>query len=161
MAHTQFDPDRATIKGEFQSIMVVDPARPAHNSNLVLDPTKPFEVKVTWKLEGDDVPLYLAAGDANWSVEAFAESIGPGPEVRLGITTVAKGVPSGMPPVKQYAATITVPAGTLAEGNPFPGQPSGVYKVVCTAFLNSTAGAPGFDMAGFGEGPLIRMENPI
>jgi hypothetical protein len=162
MPQSQFDPDKGVnFKGEFLSIEVLDPAAATHTPNLVVDPTLPFEIKVKWKIEGNEVPLYLAALDASWSVEAFAESIGPGPEVRLAVANVAKGAGTGTATLKNYEATLTVPAGTLQEGNPFPGSPSGVYKIVVTAFLNSSIGAPGFDIAGFGEGPLIRAESPI
>lgn len=154
---TQFDPDKGPLfKGEFTSITVKDPAIPGHTPNLVLDPGKPFEITLDWKLQGTDVPLYLASADATWSIEAFAESIGPGPEVRLGIGTLAKG-PSVNP--ASYSHTLTIPANTLPEGNPFPGQPSGVYKIVCTVFLNSAVSG-GFDIAGFLEGPVVRVEDP-
>ena len=154
---TQFDPDKGPLfTGEFTSISLIDPAIPGHRGNLVFDPTKPFEIQLAWKLEGSDVPLYLAGADPTWSVEAFAESIGPGPEVRLAIGTLAKG-PSVTP--ASYSHTLTVPANTLPEGNPFPGQPSGVYKIVCTVFLNSSVSG-GFDVSGFVEGPVIRMEDP-
>lgn len=154
---TQFDPDKGPLfKGEFTSILVKDPAIAGHTPNLVLDPSKPFQITVDWKLTGTDVPLYLAGADATWSVEAFAESIGPGPEVRLAIGSLPKG-PSVNPAT--YSHTLTVPPFTLSEGNPFPGQPSGVYKIVATVFLNSAVSG-GYDIAGFLEGPVIRMENP-
>jgi hypothetical protein len=154
---TQFDPDKGPLfKGEFTSITVIDPAIPGHTGNLVFNPNKPFDIKLEWKLAGTDVPLYLAGADPTWSVEAFAESIGPGPEMRLAIGTLPKG--ASVNPAS-YSHTLTVPAGTLPEGNPFPGQPSGVYKIVCTVFLNSSVPG-GFDIAGFVEGPVIRMEDP-
>ena len=89
---TQFDPDKGPLfKGEFTSITVKDPAIPGHTPNLVLDPGKPFDITIDWKLQGTDVPLYLAGANATWSIEAFAESVGPGPEVRLAIGSLAKG----------------------------------------------------------------------
>lgn len=156
---TNFDPDKGPLfKGEFLSVMVLDPALPGHVPNLVIDPSKSFKIEVSWKIEGTDVPLYLAALDNAWSIEAFAESIGPGPEVRLAIGTEPKGAAAVS---KTYTHTLIVPPFTLPEGNPFPGTPSGVYKIVCTVFLNSSLGAPGFDIAGFAEGPVIRVENPV
>ena len=67
----------------------------------------------------------------NWTVEAYAESMGPGPELQIAATTVPK---NGL----AYSTTLHVPAGTLPEGNPGPGGPSGVYKLTVTAFLNSS-----------------------
>jgi len=32
---------------------------------------------------------------------------------------------------------------------------------VATVFLNSNLGFPGFDVSGYIEGPVIRVENPL
>jgi hypothetical protein len=160
-----FDPHRRVgnidlFKGEFIKVEVRDPAGPPNVANLVVDRKKPFAVDVEWRLVGDDVPLYLAAlgnGGNSWSVELFAESMGEGDEKRIASATVAVGAKSNP---RTYAARLNVPAFTLAEGNP-NGGPSGVYKLVTTCFLNSNLGAPGFDIAGFAEGPMIRVEDPI
>jgi hypothetical protein len=155
-----FDPHQEVagtvlMKGEFTSVKVRDPAGPPNVQNLVIDPSRPFAIDVEWKLSGSNAPLYLAALDANWSVEAYAESMGPGPELQIASTTVPK---NGL----MYSTTLNVPARTLPEGNPGNGGPSGVYKLVVTAFLNSSIrGGPGFDISGFAEGPMIRVENPI
>ena len=61
---------------------------------------------------------------------------------------------------EQYTVDLEVPANTLVEGNP-GSRHSGVYKLVVTAFLNSTLGQPGFDISGFAEGPMIRVESPL
>ena len=154
-----FDPDKgALFKGEFTKVDVIDPAKPGHGPNLVIDGTKPFEIHVEWTLTGSDVPLYLAALAGTWSIEVFAESMGPGPEKRIAYGTTPAGTP-GTP--KTYSYTLNVPANTLPEGNPGSNVASGVYKLVCTCFLNSTLGAPGFDIAGFAEGPVIRVESYI
>jgi hypothetical protein len=156
-----FDPDKGPLfKGEFTHVDVIDPALPGHVPNLVINPANPFEIHVKWQITGTDVPLYLAALADNWSIEVFAESMGPGPEIRIAAGTVATGTPD-TPILKAYEYTLTVPAGTLPEGNPGPGGPSGVYKLVCTCFLNSNLGPVGFDIAGFAEGPVIRVENPV
>jgi hypothetical protein len=31
---------------------------------------------------------------------------------------------------------------------------------VVSVFLNSNLGSPGFDVTGFREGPILKMENP-
>lgn len=142
------------IKGEFTSVQVRDPAGPPNVQNLVVDRSKPFNIDVEWELSGINAPLYLAALDANWSVEAYAESMGPGPELQIASTTVPKNG-------NRYSTTLVVPANTLEEGNPGNGGPSGVYKLTVTAFLNSSlGGSTGFDIAGFAVGPMIRVEDP-
>ncbi len=157
-----FDPDKGPLfQGEFGNLAVIDPALPGHVGNLVLDPTKPYTIRMKWEISGTDVPLYLAALDPLWQVAAFAESMGPGPEVRLGTSTVpvTSGVADGTKPFGVvWEHDLIVPAGTLPEDI---ADNSGVYKIVATVFLNSSIGAPGFDIAGFAEGPLVRIEDPV
>ena len=142
-----------SITGEVTHATVRDPG---HVPNRVVDPTKPFTVDVEWKLEGGLVPLWLAAMNQNWLVQAYAESMGPGPEVTLGSSTVPKGnFSSPAANVFEYSTTITVPANTLTEHLP----DSGIYKVVASVFLNSSVPGP-FDIAGFYEAELIKAENP-
>jgi len=161
MPLTEFDPDKGPLfTGEFTKVDVIDPALPGHVRNLVIDPSKPFEIVVEWKIEGSDVPLYLTALDATWSIEAFAESIGPGPDLHIASDTLSKGT-APFPTTKTYSKTLTVPANKLPEHDPGQDDPSGVYMLVVTVFLNSNIGAPGFDISGFHEGPMIRVENPI
>ena len=62
--------------------------------------------------------------------------------------------------MKSYTVDLEVPANTLVEGNP-GSRNAGIYKLVVTAFLNSTLGQPGFDISGFAEGPMIRVEDPL
>ena len=160
---TTFDPDKGPLfQGEFTEVAVVDPAIPGHRPNLVLDRTKDYRVHLEWRIQGFDVPLYLAALANNWQVAVYAESMGPGPERRIAIDTVpvAAGTNSvggaGQPRVS-WEADLDVPANSLPEDT---GNNSGVYKLVATVFLNSTLGSPGFDIAGFAEGPIIRIEDP-
>ncbi len=162
-----FDPTiPGYLEGEVNSITVTAPATfpaPALR-RLVVDPTKPFDLTIEWEIFGDLVPLWLAALAGTWNVSVFAESIGPGPEVRLGTTTVktTDTLPCTVNQAKsnctKYSATITVPAGTLTEDI---GDDSGTYKLVATVFLDSSLGTPGFDLTGFREGPIIRAENPV
>ena len=161
MSH-MFDPNKGPLfQGLFETLAVLDPAQPGNTGNLVLDPTQPYTVRMRWEIFGGEVPLYLAALSKQWRVAAYAESIGPGPEITLGTDTVpvSTGVNDPTRPFgKIWEHDLTVPAGTLPEdgaGN------SGVYKIVATVFLNSSIGAPGYDIAGFADGPLIRIENPV
>jgi hypothetical protein len=163
----QFDPDVPsgflTITGEFTAAVLVSEVPAIGVSNLVLNPQQTFDIKVDWKIDGNIAELWLSAlavASPNWVVTAYAESIGPGPEQIL----VAKDVPvlplpSANPPFA-YSTTLTVPANTLPEENPGDPLVSGVYKLVVTVFLDSVFGSPGYDIMGFAEGPVIKMENP-
>jgi hypothetical protein len=163
----QFDPDVPTgfltITGEFTSAVLVSEVPAIGVSNLVLNPQNTFDIKVDWKIDGNIAELWLSAlavASPNWVVTAYAESIGPGPEQIL----IAKEVPvlplpSANPPFA-YSTTLTVPANTLPEENPGDPLVSGVYKLVVTVFLDSVFGSPGYDIMGFAEGPVIKMENP-
>jgi hypothetical protein len=163
----QFDPDVPsgflTITGEFTAAVLVSEVPAIGVSNLVLNPQQTFDIKVDWQIDGNIAELWLSAlavASPNWVVTAYAESIGPGPEQIL----VAKDVPvlplpSANAPFA-YSTTLTVPANTLPEENPGDPLVSGVYKLVVTVFLNSVFGSPGYDIMGFAEGPVIKMENP-
>lgn len=162
-----FDPTiPGFLEGEVSTAVISAPATfpaPALR-RLVIDPTKPFDITVDWEIFGALVPLWLAALDDNWNVSVFAESIGPGPEIPLGTALVPKTavlpciVNGAQPNCTRYSATVTVPPTTLTED---VGNDSGTYKLVVTVFLNSSLGQPGFDLTGFREGPIIRVENPV
>jgi hypothetical protein len=159
-----FDPTiPGYMEGTVGAVVVSEPATfpPPALRRLVVNPDQPFDIKVEWEIFGAFVPLWLAPAGIgpNWNVAVFAESIGPGPEVELGSTTVPKGTPDPADPNrKKYSATVTVPPGTITED---VNGASGTYKLVATVFLNSILGTPGFDLTGFSEGPIIRAENPI
>jgi hypothetical protein len=161
MANTQFDPDKGPLfQGRFTEVTVLDPAIPGHEPNLVLDRTKPFEVRVTWRLKGSDVNLYLAALEPEFSIACYAESIGPGPEVILAEETEPTANSTVVGPQElEWTHTLSVPADVLEEENPGPAGPSGTYRLVSTVFLNSAVPG-GYDIAGFSDGPMIKVENP-
>jgi hypothetical protein len=152
------------FKGEFTSIKCIDPASnfPGSKPNHVLDGTKPFNIEMDWVLSGPGATLWLDAAKlhgSNWSVDVFVESIGPGPEKRIGTEIVHVADPE----VHTFSASVLIPANTLPEGNPGTNGPSGLYKVVCSCFLNSNLRGPddeGYDISGYMEGPIIRIENP-
>jgi hypothetical protein len=159
----RFDPNipnpnpalEALIGGDV-TMRVVDPAGnfpPFEVGNLVLERDKPFDVVVQWKVLGFFKSLWLKALGGNWVVQLFAESVGQGPEIRLGGATVAADETKF-----DYEATIPVAANTLQEGDP-NSDISGIYKLVVSVFLDSTLGPPGFDMIGFAEGPYIQVED--
>lgn len=160
----QFDPNiPGFISGDFTQVAVVEPGG-LGASNLVLDPTKAYNINVAWEITGSLTPLWLAAlstASPSWSVAAYAESVGPGPEKILVAQNVpVLPLPSANPPFA-YSTTLTVPPGSLDEENPGDPLVSGVYKLVVTVFLDSTFGSPGYDIMGFAEGPVIKVENPV
>jgi hypothetical protein len=53
-----------------------------------------------------------------------------------------------------------VAANTLSEENPGNPNQSGTYKIVVTTFLDSNLGPVGYDMMGYAEGPIIKVEDP-
>jgi hypothetical protein len=156
----QFDPNiPSLIGGEVSTVVVTDPAGdfpPFEVGNHVLNRNEAFRLTVEWKVTGALRPLWLAALGGNWNVQVFAESIGGGPEKLLASDNTV----SADPAVSDYSVTFTVPGNSLAEGNP-GSDVSGIYKLVVAVFLNSNLGAPGFDMTGFHEGPIIQVESPL
>lgn len=160
----QFDPNLPNlITGDITSVVVIDPAStfgpPFELANHVVDPTKPFDVDITWELQGAIAKLWIAALETHplnnqWDVSVYAESLGGGPEVRLGTTLVAPDHN-----VLAYSARVNVPADTLEEHQPGTAV-GGIYKLVVAVFLDSDLGAPGFDITGYFEGPIIQAENP-
>lgn len=115
--------------------------------NTVLVRTAPFHIQVDWSVEGLVSPML--GGD--FTVEAFAESIGPGPEVSLGsINEPVANSPAD--PLnnnrRSYTRQITVPANTLDVS---------AYKiVVLLTHTNGVATA----LAGLAEAPLIQITEP-
>jgi hypothetical protein len=155
----QFDPNYpGLMQGDITNVAVIDPSSPPGQlGNLVLDPDKDFTLEITWRVSGVLAALWLAPLAQDWDITVFAESIGAGPEKRIGSATKDKTQSTSCgADCLEYTATVTVPAGTLPEDNGT--NVSGVYKLVVTVFLDSTIGP--YDLAGFREGPAIRMENP-
>jgi hypothetical protein len=157
----QFDPNiPGLIEGDITSVAVIDPpSLPFQVGNLVLDPSKAFTVEIKWQVFGAITPVWLAALDQLWDVNVYAESLGAGPEIRLGNESRDKNTFNACAGVncREYTVTVTVPPDTLEEDS---GNVSGIYKLVVSVFLNSSLGSPGFDITGFREGPIIKMENP-
>ena len=151
------------IEGEFTGIVAITEQPTLGKSNLVINRDKAFDIKVSWHVFGNLVPLWLTAlkvNSPNWVVTAYAESQGPGDEVSLGSVLVPVGGPI-FSLDEAYSATLTVPANTLHEENPGDPTQSGTYKIVVTAFLDSQLGPVGYDMMGYAEGPIIKVESPL
>ncbi|WP_305783309.1 hypothetical protein [Symbioplanes lichenis] len=157
------DPTDPCIEGDFTSIVGITDRPTLGKSNLVVNRDQPFDITVEWHVFGNLVPLWLTALSArtrNWVVTAYAESQGPGDEKTLGSVNVPIGGPTFSLDEK-YSAKLTVPANMLAEENPGDPTQSGTYKIVVTTFLDSDLGAVGYDMMGYAEGPIIKVESPL
>jgi len=155
-------PTDPAIEGEFTGIVAITEQPTLGKSNLVINRDKAFDIKVQWHVFGNMVPLWLTAlkvSSPNWVVTAYAESQGPGDEISLGSVLVPVG--SGFTQDVAYSATLTVPANTLSEEDPGNPSQSGTYKIVVTAFLDSNLGPVGYDMMGYAEGPVIKVESPL
>jgi len=156
-------PTDPAIQGEFTGIVTITERPTLGKSNLVVNPDETFDIDVQWHVFGNLVPLWLTAlsvQSPNWVVTAYAESQGPGDEVTLGSVNVPVGGPI-FSLDENYSAKLTVPAQSLSEENPGDPTQSGTYKIVVTAFLNSALGPVGYDMMGYAEGPIIKVESPL
>ena len=157
------NPADPCIEGEFTGVVAITEQPTLGKSNLVVNRGEAFKIDVQWHVFGNLVPLWLTAlsvDSPNWVVTAYAESQGPGDEITLGSVLVPVGAgPFSLD--EAYAGTITVGAGALSEENPGDPTQSGTYKVVVTTFLDSDLGAVGYDMMGYAEGPIIKVEDPL
>lgn len=117
--------------------------------NNVISVNDPFSVHVEWSVSGPATQLL----GGEWYVECYAESIGPGPERRIGFQ-----VPAPIPAVPQsghtYVAHLQVPAQAGVPG----GLTEGPYKLV--VLVNHRTGLGDTSLAGYVEGPIIRMRQP-
>jgi hypothetical protein len=134
----------AGLEGSVTAVAIIDHDG---NPNRVLDDEFPFDVTINWTVEPPATAVLL---DGNWTVKAYAESMGPGPEVLIG----SKVVPANGGPA--YAATITVPANTLP---PDKAPDSGVYKLVVVITYRTALNVL-TEMAAFSEGPTFLLREP-
>jgi hypothetical protein len=156
-------PTDPSIEGEFTGIVAITERQRLGKGNLVVNADEPFDIDVSWHVFGNLVPLWLTAlsvASPDWVVTAYAESQGPGDEVTLGSVNVPVRGPN-FSQDEAYSAKLTVAAGTLREENPGDPTQSGTYKIVVTAFLDSNLGQVGYDMMGYAEGPIIKVESPL
>jgi hypothetical protein len=156
-------PTDPAIEGEFLGIVAITEKPTLGKSNLIVNRDQTFDIEVEWHVFGNLVPLWLTALSVrtpDWVVTAYAESQGPGDEVTLGSVNVPVRGPF-FAQDETYKAKITVPASLLSEENPGDNTQSGTYKIVVTTFLDSDLGPVGYDMMGYAEGPIIKVESPL
>jgi hypothetical protein len=163
----RFDPNiPGLLEGELARVAITDPQPFVHGlGNKVVDRNRPFTLTIEWEVYGQVAPIWLRALAGNWNVSVYAESLGSGPERRLGSVAVDTTVfqPSTDPNRvngRRYRADIAVPPNTLPEHDPGTDL-SGIYRIVGSVFLDSrVAGEPGYDLIGFSDGPMIQVEDP-
>ncbi|WP_305783154.1 hypothetical protein [Symbioplanes lichenis] len=165
-----FEPDRPpagpgdfSLQGEISGVKLITDRSSRGKSNLVVDATRSFEIEVEWHVFGNLVPIWLTALSVRtkeWVVTVYAEAQGPGEEVVLGQV----GVPLGGPLFSQdeaYRAVLTVPPSALPEEQIADPAHAGVYKIIVITVLSSDLGEIGYDLNGYAEGPVIKVESPL
>ncbi|MFI5889594.1 hypothetical protein ACIA5D_05680 [Actinoplanes sp. NPDC051513] len=138
MAAIQF-PNQLFGPGKFQAVVKDNNGAPS----TVLEASKDFTVETEWRI--DELSALLLGG--KWTVTAYVESIGQGPERAIAAVQVLLN--GG----RDYAAVATVKAGTLPD-NPAPPR-SGVYKLV-TVLTHDNFGKI-TNVAAVVEGPILRI----
>jgi hypothetical protein len=145
MADSGFD-GLPGLAGEIGAVVLIDNCVPANN---VVDAGRPFQVRVSWRVRP---PVVATVLDGTWTVDLYAESVGPGAEIKAGSVDVAA---TG---ATTYTATITVPPGRLTAQST-PGPASGVYKLVEVLTYRNQLGTK-TEIAAFSEGPTLLLRNP-
>lgn len=115
----------------------------------VIDDDNSFRVNVSWTVAPAQTAILLTG---QWTVRAYVESVGPGPEVLAGQVNVqANGG-------QTYSASLLVPQGALPS-NANPALNSGVYKVVTVLTYETSLGAK-TQLTAFSEGPHFMIRTP-
>lgn len=116
----------------------------------VLEADAAFTVNITWSVP----PAFASMLAGSFRLRAYAESIGPGQEMQIGLDATEPVVLNK----QNYTKNIAVTANTLlGEGQGAP-PVSGVYKIV--AVLQHLNGASASDVSGFAEAPLRLFRIP-
>jgi len=132
------------LNGTVTSVAVIDHDG---NPNKVIDDDQPFDVRVTWNVTPAVTAKLL---DGTWTVRAYAESMGPGPEKLIGTANVAANGGTN------YAATMSVPVSTLPSD---VAPDSGVYKLVVVITYRNRFGQL-TEIAAFAEGSMFLLREP-
>ena len=133
--------------GGVESTMDVKVEDNTLNPISILEADSPFNIKITWKVP----PGFAGLIAGSFRLRAYAESLGPGDEKKLGPDVNVAVVPNQA----DYDGTIPVAASVLdGEG----ANRSGVYKIV--AVLQLRNGAVFTDVSGFAEAPITLFRLP-
>ena len=146
------DSGNAFLHGTGPTSTVMDPDGTPNN---ILQEDLGGSVKVDWGFSG---PGRFFLTPTQFTVNLYAESIGPGPEKLVGTANVP-GTAHTAGPTWNFTATIAIPPAPSAGSLP-PNGPgvSGVYRLTAIV-ANSIAGVRD-SVAGFVEGPIIEMRSP-
>ena len=143
MTDTDFD-GLPGLGGTVTNVAVIDHDG---NPNKVIDDDQPFDVQVDWTI----TPAVTAALlDGTWTVRAYAESMGPGPEQLIGTANVAANGGTS------YSATMSIPVGVLPSD---VAPDSGVYKLVVVITYRNRFGQL-TEIAAFAEGSMFLLREP-
>jgi hypothetical protein len=136
----------------FQSQANVQVLDPDQLPSAVIDDNATFRVRVTWSVP-DPLDDYLGG---QFRLRAFAESMGPGPEVQLGSDNVVPVVQFQ----QNYQHDIIVSPGTLlGEGQvDSTGRPvSGTYRIMAVIQHLNPGPTRG---SGFTDERLVQIRTP-
>jgi hypothetical protein len=136
------DSGNTFLHGTGPTTSVIDPDGTPNN---ILQENLGGSVKVDWAFSGPG---------RVFTVDLYAESIGPGPERLVGAVTVP-GSAHTPGPTWNFTATVAIPAGSLPANGP---GVSGVYRL--TVVIANSIGGVRDQLAGFVEGPVIEMRSP-
>lgn len=116
--------------------------------NMVIDVDTPFDMKVEWHVSGLIGP---ALQGSIWTINVYAESMGPGPEVTLVKNLTVPFNWTG--PVTTFTKTIP----NIDPVDPSTGlKLDGAYKLTLVITSTNSAGVR-LHLAGFVEGPLVQF----
>jgi hypothetical protein len=146
------DSGSAFLHGTGPTTTVIDPDGTPNN---ILEESIGGSVKVDWAFSGSG-RFFLTP--TLFTVNLYAESIGPGPEKLVGSVTVP-GSAHTAGPTWNFSATIGIPPAPAPNSLPANGPGvSGVYRL--TVVINNSIGGVKDSLAGFVEGPVIEMRSP-
>jgi hypothetical protein len=142
------DSGNAFLHGTGPMTTVIDPDGTPNN---ILQENLGGSVKVDWGFSGAG-RFFLTP--TQFTVNLYAESIGPGPEKLVGTVNVP-GSAHTAGPTWNFTANVAIPPSSLPASGP---AASGVYRL--TALVNNSVGGVRDAVAGFVEGPIIEMRSP-
>ena len=117
----QFDPNLPDLmQGDITGVaLIAPPVFTPGLPNRVIDPDQDFTLHIEWEAYGALVPLWLDALSSAWRIEVFAESLGGGPEIRIGSAQKSKAdttsctVNGAAVNCTKWEVDVVVTAGTL------------------------------------------------
>jgi hypothetical protein len=129
---------------EFEAVVVEVPGFPSPPAPPVAEPQTILHLNQAWEIHANWQQIGVACMlVGTWHLDAYLESIGPGPEIALGqvVAPFACGA--------IVAPPLVIPAGTPAQ--------AGAYKLVLTLTALQGDGVNPFQMAGYMEGPILQF----